>query len=292
MKRILSITFLLAICFGANSQDWESIKADSRYVWGEGWGKSLEEADLQALASLVSKITVSVTSDYRQVESQVHSPFADESSVLLSNTVLSYSSVTLTNTQRIVVKSGRRFQVGRWIRIDDLSVIFADRKARALEYERAAVLAEKDGRIDDALRYHYWAYTLIKSLQRPSEAKDVAGRILLNWIPEEMNSILGKIRVSCAGKTGDVIRLRFTWNGRLVQSLDFSYFDGAKWLRGLPVRNGDAQLQMARGALGEYIQLRIEYAYRGDARIDGELFEVMSLLESGRLKKSEIIFRR
>lgn len=291
MKRIFSITVLLAICIVANSQNWESIKSDSRYVWGEGWGKSLEEADQQALASLVSKITVSVTSDYRQVESQVHSPFADESSVLLSNTVLSYSSVTLTNTQRVVVKSGRRFQVGRWIRTDDLSLIFADRKARALEYERAAVLAEKDGIIDDALRYHYWAYTLIKSLQRPSEVKDDAGRILLNRIPEEMNSILGKIRVSFTGKTGDVIRLRFTWNGRPVQSLDYSYFDGTKWLRGLPVRNGDAQLQMAPGALGEYTQLRIEYAYRGEARIDGELFDVMTLLESGRLKKSEMIFR-
>lgn len=292
MRRFLSIIIPLLVSLAAHSQDWEGIKADSGYVWGEGWGRTLDEADRQALSALVSKVTVSVTSDYRQVEQQVHGPNGDESSVLLSSTVMTSSSVTLTNARRVVLKSGRRFHVGRWIPVEDLEDVFSDRMERALEYERSAVIAERNGRIDDALRLHYWAYTLIRSLQRPSEARDGGGHILVNHIPEEINSILSRISVSCTGKTGDVLSLRFTCNGRPVQGLDYSFFDGTGWVRGTPVKDGNARLQMARGALCDYIQVRIEYVYRGEAVIDRELYEIMDVLDSARLRKSEFIFRR
>ena len=292
MRRGLSIMLMLLASLGARSQSWESIKADGSCVWGEGWGETLEEADSQALASLASKVTVSVTSDFRQVEQQVRSSRGDESSVLLSSSVLSWSSVTLNNAGRVILKKGRRFHVGRWMRVEDLDAVFADRRDRALEYEQAAVQAERNGMVCDALRLHYWAYTLVRSLRRPSEAKDDSGRLLVNWIPEEINAILGSITVSCIEKKENVLRLRFSRNGRPVQELDYSYFDGTRWLRGTPVRNGEAQLQMAPGALCDYIQIRIEYAYRGEASMDGELCEIMDVLDSCRLNKSEKIFRR
>ena len=97
---------------------------------------------------------------------------------------------------------------------------------------------------------------------------------------------------ACTGKTGDVLSLRFTCNGRPVQALDYSFFDGTGRVRGTPVKDGNTSLQMARGALCDYIQVRIEFAYRSEAVIDKELYEIMDVLDSARLRKSEFIYRR
>ena len=291
MRTIVLFGFGLASCLAAFAQDWESVKADVSCIWGEGWGTSVEEADRQALSSLVSKITIGVVSDFRQVEEQVQSSCGDEHYRMQSHRSAAYSSVTLSNTRRVVLKSGRRAHVGRWIRRDDLETLFADRKERILEYESLAEAAEKACRLDDALRYHYWAYVLLRSLQRPSELRSRDGRILLNAIPERLNAILEDINVRMTAHTGDAVKLAFTFRGRPVAGLDFSYFDGAGWSSRHSVSSGQAALDMAPGALADYIQLRLEYAYCGDSLMDGELFDTMSVLQLKPLRKSFVCFK-
>ncbi len=292
MKRIIIlVALLLTACPGGRSQDWSDVTSDRRNIWAEGWGTSVEEADRQALSALVSRITVTVSSDFRQVEQQRTGTRGSESSVELSSTLRSYSGATLSNTHRMVLKTGRRAHVVRWIREDELDAVFADRRDRAVEYEREAVKAEREGRIGDALRCHWWSYTLVRSLRRPAEAKDSQGRILMNLIPEEVNDLLEGLEVRCAGRSGQTLALRFTCRGKSVAQLDFSYFDGTAWVHGARVQKGEASVEMARGALCEHVQLRIEYAYLNEARIDAELFDIMSVLDSVRLRKSSIIFR-
>ena len=289
-KTFLSLIWMLSGLV-AFSQDWEGIKADSSFIWGEGWGSSVEEADQQALSSLISKITIAVVSDFRQVEEQVISSRGDEHYLMQSNRSSAYSNVTLSNTHRVVLRSGRRSHVGRWIHRDELEVIFADRKSRILEYEDCALAAERAGRVDDALRYHYWAYVLLRSLQRPSELRSSDGRMLLNSIPESITAILDDVNVRMTSHIDDVVKLNFTFRGRPVGGLDFSYFDGARWSSMTSVRSGQASLDMAPGALAEYIQLKVEYAYCGDSLMDGELFDTMSVLNLKPIRKSFITFR-
>ena len=292
MKRLLLlIVLVLTACPRGRSQDWSDVTSDRRNIWAEGWGASVEEADRQALSALVSRITVTVSSDFRQVERQIAGTRGSGSSVELSSTLRAYSGATLSNTHRMVLKTGRRAHVVRWIREDELDAVFAGRMARAVEYEREALKAESEGRIGDALRCHWWSYTLVRSLRRPAEAKDSQGRILLNLIPEEVNDLLEGLEVRCAGRSGQTLTLRFTCRGKSVAELDFSYFDGGAWVRGARVQNGEASIEMARGALCEHVQLRIEYSYLNDARTDAELFDIMSVLDSVRLRKSSIIFR-
>ena len=90
---------------------------------------------------------------------------------------------------------------------------------------------------------------------------------------------------------GDVVKLNFTFRGRPVGGMDFTYFDGARWSSTTSVRSGLATLDMAPGALADYIQLRIEYAYYGDSLMDGELFDTMSVLNLKPIRKSFITFR-
>ena len=64
---------------------------------------------------------------------------------------------------------------------------------------------------------------------------------------------------------------------RPVGNLDFHYFDGAQWSTVMvSASSGSASVEMARGALAEYIQLRVEYAYCGDSLMDGELRKAMN----------------
>ena len=278
-------------CLTAFAQNWESVKANSAYIWGEGWGATIEEADQQALSSLISKITIAVVSDFRQVEEQVLSSGVDEHYLMQSNRSSAYSNVTLSNTRKVVLRSGRKAHVGRWIRRDELDIIFADRKMRILEYEERALNAERTGRVDDALRYHYWAYVLLRSLQRPSEIRSEDGLMLLNSIPENISAILEDINVHMTSHVGDEVKLIFSFRGRPIRGLDFSYFDGARWSSMISVRSGLASLEMTPGALANYIQLKVEYAYSGDSLMDAELFDTMSALNLKPIRKSYLTFK-
>lgn len=291
MRRLVSISAMLLVCLSPQSQDWEQVRDDCRYVWGEGWGTSLEEADRQALASLVSMVSVTVTSDYRSVDQQVRSTGGNDDYELLFNHQRVCSSLTLPYTQRTVLRSGRKSHVGRWILREDLESIFADRRDRILEYERCASAAEQEDRLGDALRCHWWAYMLLQSMQRPSEIRGSDGNLLVNLIPERMNALLSSISVTCSGKTGDAVHLRFTSNGKDVGSLYFSYFDGTRWIHGRSAKDGAARIDMAPGALADIIQLRIEYEFRELAVVDHELIRVMSVYGKRRLGKAEIIFK-
>ena len=193
-RALLSLLLLLA-SIPAPAQEWERIKADRSVIWGEGWGGSVEEADREALAVLASRISVGVTSDFRSTEEQRTTASGTEYLSRTSSSLMVASSAILAGTERIVLKGGRRAHVGRWIRLDKLEALSLSREQRVLEYEAAAVEAERGARVGDALRFHYWAYVLLRSVRRPSELRDGEGRMLLNAIPELGRHILtGPVR--------------------------------------------------------------------------------------------------
>ena len=70
MKRIIGTVLLLLPYFlPCVAQTWEEVQADSQtYLYGEGRGETIDEADQQALASLISKISVVVSSNYEMLE--------------------------------------------------------------------------------------------------------------------------------------------------------------------------------------------------------------------------------
>ena len=272
-------------------QDWERIKADPSVIWGEGWGASVEEADREALASLASRIAVGVAGEFRSVEEQRTTSSGTEYTSLRRSRVELVTNATLRNTGRTVLKGGRRAHVGRWIRRSELDAVFAAREQRISDLVRCAGAAEEECRAGDALRCYWWAYVLLRSLPRPSELRDVDGRMLLNAIPDRMNGVLGDISVSAA-KAGGRLLLSFRFRGLQVQDLAFSCFDGAGWSPRTEVRGGRAEVELAPGALGEIVQLKIEYEYRNEALMDEELSGLVSAQDSRMLKKALVIFRR
>lgn len=291
MRKVLFSIVLFISVFPAVAQDWSMAGADGRHIWGEGWGRTVEDADRDALADLSCKISLVFSGQYRLLEEQRDSQRGTESVSIKSNQLAMTSNTTLSNTNRVVKKEGRRYYVRRWMDRRELETVLSDRKDRVLEYESSALAAERDGRINDALRYHWWAYVLLQSLQRPAELRDEEGRMLVNSIPERLNAALEDIKPR-ADRQGNTLVLSFTFRGRPVQGLDFTYFDGARWSGICSATQGSTRVEMAPGALAEVVQLRIEYAYQGDSLTDPELSGILASAQVKPLKKAFKVFRR
>ena len=58
--RTLFTYLLLTITLVLHAQTWTEVKTSGEYLWGEGQGATVAEADRQALADLTSRIVVHV----------------------------------------------------------------------------------------------------------------------------------------------------------------------------------------------------------------------------------------
>lgn len=280
---LLTLVSLL-LPHGVWGQSWESIKANPQYLYGEGFGTTVAEADRQALSDLISKIAVNVSSVTTQSEGQTEKDGTLSSSSDFRSSIQTYSQATLTNTERIILENEPDAHVGRWIKRSEIQKIFESRKLKIESFMETARKAEANLKIDDALRCYYWAYTLLRSLQNPNEmtSKDSDGKpvILAVWLPEKINNILDNLKASYVRKDGDDVELSFTYNGLPVSSVDYTYFDGTGWSNIYSAKDGVGVLELpASSPLTQY-QLKFEFEYRGQAHIDKEMESVINSIKS------------
>ena len=296
MKRYLvgAALFLTAMCtLPLRAQSWEQVKASKDYVWGEGRGTTVAEADRRALADLVGQISTHVSSDFEMVHEEEHEgDEVTDAKTYVRNRLNTYSQATLTNTERFILKNEPNAWVGRAIKTAEIARIFESRIAKAKDLVLTAMRAEEEGKADDALRNYYWAFSLVRSLQHPSEVSitDEAGqkRMLTNWIPERMNAVFDNLKVKVTGRDGDDVDLAISYKGRPVTSVDYTYFDGRDWSAINSAKGGRGILELAPGNQSSYYQLKIEYEYQSEAHIDKEVEEVLKVVGSRAMKKSYI----
>ena len=104
--RLNIITLLLTfIAIPAFAQSWEAIKGSNAYLWGEGWGTSVAEADKQALNDLISKISLQVSGNVSHNETETVTNAGVETNSTFSSVVNTYSSATLTNTEKVIIEN-------------------------------------------------------------------------------------------------------------------------------------------------------------------------------------------
>lgn len=290
---ILILLLLASVWIPCRAQEWEEVKADSgTYLYGEGFGETLDEADQQALAALISKISVIVSSNYEMLEGETRTDRGTEYQRYIENKVNTFSNATLTNTESVILSNEPDAHVGRWIRRSEIDRIFSARKNKIQEYVGNAVRGEASGKVDDALRNFYWAYSLLKTLQHPSELTftddDGAEHVLVSWIPQRMNEIFDDIRPAVVSRKGDDLEIFFSFRDKPVTSLDYTYFDGSRWSNLYSAKDGRGVLELSAGAVGENIQLKYEYAYKNEAHIDKELYDVINVVKASAMRKSYV----
>ena len=296
MKRRIIALIVCAFCLvPAFSQSWDEVKRNSSiFLYGEGWGSTVEEADQQALASLISKISIVVSSDFTITEDEKSVNGVLDATSYTNSKLQTYSTATLTNTERIVIDNdAENAHIGRFIKRTELNRIFEDRIRTIKEYIRLGGIAEEACKIDDALRNYYWAYSLLKSVQRPAEItfqRDADGIDIhpLTWLPEKIDDIFDGLNAKIVGNDGKNVDLLFTYKGQPVGSLDFTYFDGRNWSNISSVKNGRGTMEFRQGMIPENIQINYEYAYRGQAHINQEVKGVLDVVKGTPIKGARI----
>ena len=273
-----------------NTEDLaEKVKSDGTYMYGEGWGNTYSEADNSALSALISKISISLSSTFTVKEEEINVNSSINSKTAVNSVVNTYAQASLTNTENIVISNEPNAHVLRYIKKSEISKIFNERKDKVDDYIHCAIRAEQKGKIDDALRYYYWGYCLLKSLQYPNEVAyedNGTRRLLINWIPQQINAILDDLSAKIAAVDGNNVSVFISYKGSPVTSVDFKYFDGQSWSSICSAKDGLGSIEMRPGASCQNLQLRYEYEYFGESHIDKELETVMALFRGTSFSKA------
>lgn len=283
MKRlILALGIIITMALTVTAQGVDGIKRNSGYLYGEGGGVTLQAAKEAALADLIQKISVTVHSDFTSKEHELNQDGNVTSDAEYQSIIRSYSTATLTNVKTIVLKPEPDASVFLYIAKSEIDRIFESRVAKAKEFVGNADEALKNGQIDDALRYYYWSYCLVKSLRYPNEAKifvDGQERSLLAWLPTRIDDVMGKVKVQSRRTADNTYEITATYDGRPVRSMDYTYFDGVDNSPVYSILDGKGLVELRPGMAMDAVQLKLEYEFRGLSRNDSEVEAVVGAMK-------------
>lgn len=285
MKKI-AFLYCLFLSINLHAQNWDLITSSKEYLYGVGQGKTQKEADRLALDNLVSKIAVHISSTTDVILEEIHRNGEIDAHTYVKNCVNTYSQTSLTNTECWVIGKEPDVTVRRWIKRSELDVIYADRIAKAKDMVGIAMEAEEKGKIDMALQYYYWAYALICSIQRPNSVT-WNNHVLVTWIPMRMEEIMSDVKVSFQKQDENFVDLAFTYKGKPVASLEFTYSDGRSECTG-SAKDGWGMIEIAPGHESDFYHLTMEYECKGLARGDAEMKSVLDVIPKRQLAHAEI----
>lgn len=292
-SRILALLVMMMTTLGVFAQTWETVRDSEDYIYGEGWGKTVAEAERQALGSLISKIASSVTNEsHRTLKATNSNGQLDEESQF-TNTINTYSQATLTNTKQKVLKNKPNdVHVVRWIKVSEIEKIFEARKRKAIDMVETALRAETKGKVDDVLRNFYWALTLLKSLQYPNEVtytdEDGKTHVLTNWCKEKIDETFGELKAIVDSRDENDVKLAITYKDKPVNSVDYKYWDGQDWSAIYSAKDGWGLVELAPEYDSSQLQLKYEYEYAGEAKIDKEVEDVLKAVKGTPMPESNV----
>ena len=278
----LALGIIITMALTVTAQGVDGIKRNSSYLYGEGGGVTLQAAKEAALADLIQKISVTVHSDFTSKERELNQDGNVTSDAEYQSIIRSYSTATLTNVKTIVLKPEPDASVFLYIAKSEIDRIFESRVAKAKEFVGNADEALKNGQIDDALRYYYWSYCLVKSLRYPNEAKifvDGQERSLLAWLPTRIDDVMGKVKVQSRRTADNTYEITATYDGRPVRSMDYTYFDGVDNSPVYSILDGKGLVELRPGMAMDAVQLKLEYEFRGLSRNDSEVEAVVGAMK-------------
>lgn len=269
----------------------EQMTANAEYICGEGWGETYNSADQAALADLISKISLNISNSFEIKEEEFNTNSSFDSKTAITSVMNSYAQATLTNTFNLVISNTPQTHVLRYIRKSEVNKIFDERKEKVFDYVRSAMRAEEKAKIDDALRNYYWAFAMVRSLQYPNSVKmtiDGVQRLLVTWIPQQIEEIMSNLSTKIASKDGNEINLFIKYKGEPVTSLDYTYFDGQTWSNLYSAKDGMGIVELRPGVEINSLQLKYEYEYADQCQIDKELESVMQLFKGTSFKNASV----
>ena len=288
MNKIYSLLIIFFHFLSLQSQTVEQIKADhANYFWGEGSGVTLNSADQEAVAMLISQISVHVEASFTHLFEDTGTGKGSYREVF-NGVINTYSSATLRNTERITVSNEPDARVFRYIRRVEVDRIFSERERKIKEFFLNGRQSCESGRVADALRYYYWSLTLLRSHPNAGSIamtdESNRERLLITWLPMLINDVFASVSVSIEDIRLEhglkIFVLNVLYGGRPAVNFDYSYWTGRDWTNIFSARDGLGIAEFRESAdIGE-ISFRAEYIFEGETAIDNELRDVMQQLET------------
>lgn len=302
---ILSAVLLHFFSFG---QSVEEIKTNrTKYLWGEGTGTTVKQAGNDALADLISQISVVVSSSFDtevlETTTKVGKDKSFDFQESVKGIVSTYSQSALSNTERIIISNEPNAKVLRFIKRDDLAKVFEERKAKVYDFVGWAERHEQSARLGDALRYYNWALALLRS--HPEANSLPSGRTngssyMHAYIVERVNAILVDVEMNFHALHDESgrreVKLVCTFRGKPVINLDYAYWFGTDWSEIHSVRDGLAYMEFFGNNANKWekTNVKIEYAYSDQLYGDKELEAVFAMMNPHYFSKAsrEIKFQK
>ena len=279
MKRILAILILFINVYYLFAQTVDEIKNNPSVIWAEGIGSSLLEADKMALAEVSRQISVEVKTKTGHISINDNG----NHKVTQSNEIHTQSSAIFYNIEMRVLSEKPEFRVIRWINKAEIKKQQEDRLAKLQEMVRVANTALQSKQISDAIRYYYWAYSLLCTLPQQSsiivEDENYDSQIANIWIPYRLKNIFSKIKCSVVGKSSEGLNdydIVFLYDGSPVVNVDYTYFDGTDWSPVCCAMDGKSVVELRPSYMPERLQIKYEYKFNGEARSDKEVEKVIN----------------
>lgn len=257
-KRALTLTILAIFTMYSHAQSIDEIKKNSNYIWGEGNGTTMSDAEGEALRQMSVQISVSVYNSSYDEESNDNSV---QKAVLQS-----VSSAKFTNVQMRVLEEEPNAKVFCFMPRSEVKKMFEKRANHIANMVDAGKTAESRMMIDEALRNYYWALVLAKTTPEPVEIEfnDKKGEAT-SLLPIKIKSVLAMINASVKEIQDDKnIILDFTYNGKPVSSLNFKYNDGQSIVGPIVARDGIGEASMASIPADGKLHLTYELRFRNE----------------------------
>lgn len=296
-KRIVCLFLISCVVVIVSAQSISEIKRNKDYIWGEGKGVTLTQADNEALNDLITQISVTVESRYSKIDENVVAGGNVDTQSSFRAVLQTYSNATLQNTERFVISNEPDAHVFRFVKKADVDRIFASRKAKVNDMVSFALRAQRECKIDEALRNFYWAYCLLQSLPSSHEVTyDNNGEscLLITWIPEQIRKIFSLIKISKQPSPEgqeDMLVLNISYDGRPVCSFDYTYFDGMDWSNIYSAKDGLGVIELLPGMAADNLQIRCEYEFAGEAHTDKEIESVVKVMKGTAFRDAYIWVR-
>jgi len=282
-KRIYLILFIALSVSNISAQSASfknfaiNIKNSGAYYWGEGISENPHEAEDAAMAELLGKIAVNVSSSFENIVQGTGNEYIDN----VKQVIKTYSTATLKNVDGKKDYYNSKFYFIKYVKKTDVAKIFEERKKLCFSLFQDGIKYSETGMISDALKNFYFSIILMNSI--PEQNINYYSTNLKTEIPYRINNILKGVRFKAISfreisKDEKVVTCSITENGKPANCLEFSYWDGADFVD-VTARDGKYDFYLV-GSSTSFTKLKIKVKYdyylnRGEIKEVEELWKLV-----------------
>jgi len=274
----------------------EMEKDPEKYYSGTGYAEKKTDASTQALQDMMSGIVSYVYGDTHIDIVQKDKNGNITSSVETASVVKTFSSGYVKNVKTISCQDKEgKIAVFCYMKRDEFTKLVSERREQVLNELKDAMRAEKDGKIDEALRKLAKSRLLLLSLPDPSEITYDMGsdfeketRVLIDWIPEKTREILNNMTVDVGQSDEEGTHLFVKYkNDKPVTSARINYDNGLE-SHYVTAKNGMCIVETGENFNISDLALSFEYAFERDIATTKVLKDIAQLFPTQELDEAKI----